>query len=245
MADPLASARLKLKRANLHAATFNREAQRFLRAHDEPTFRGQFEANFTRYMLYVRTGYPDPPDSFAVRFGDAIYNYRCDNHPKRPTFVQFPIYSRRKDFNRQIGSRLPGVYPDALKLIKGRNAKPSWNSPHNVLLHLADLSNEDKHRNVQLVTAGLHDIWTRAWAYDCINLGMLPQMRKPPRLKEGARVCGYITKQTGPNPHMGVEAEIKATVGLKSGLVAGLVLLDVRREVKFILNAREIRAALA
>lgn len=258
MSDPLASARLKLKRANLHAGTLKREAIRFLKAHPQPTFLGKFNTDFTRYVIHISTGYPDPPDLLSLLIGDAIHNYRsaldhvawqlvlrgANPNPKRPIDVQFPIYSRRRDFNGNIHRRLPGADPDAVKFIKSRNAKPRWNSRNNVLLHLADMSNDDKHRNVHVAASAMHMLRLNPFPVDCVIVGTT-QRRKPPRLYKGAKVTTLLTTPLGPRPKMYMQPEIFATVALDNGLIAGAVLDDFRKEVVTILDAPEIRAALA
>ena len=261
MADPLASATLKLKRANLHAGTLKRETRRFLNAHEKPTFRGQFEANFTRYVVYVRTGYPDPPDSFAVIFGDAIHNYRSaldhlawqlvkhgnQPRPARPQDVQFPIYDLKRTFEKNVGRRLPGANGDAIEFIKSRNAHPRWNSRHNVLRHLARWTNDDKHRNVQLIASGLHHITLTSRTSDCINLGVVHTVKRAPKFKQGAKVAELAIRPTGPHPKVKMEpALVQSTVSLsRSGMIAIWVLDEIRDEVRTILNAPEIRAAMA
>jgi hypothetical protein len=261
MADALESARLKLKRANLHAGTLKRETRRFLNAYEKPTFRGQFEANFTRYVIYVKTGYPDPPDSFSVIFGDALHNYRSaldhlawqlvkhgnQPRPNNPWLVQFPIYDLKRLFQKNVGRRLPGVDRDALEYIKSRNAQPRWNSRNNVLRHLANWTNDDKHRNIQLITSGLHQITLTSWTRDCVNLGVVHTVKRAPEYKEGAKVSELAIRRTGPNPkvHM-APAEVWSTVSLaRSSMIAVWVLDEIRTEVESILKAPEIAAALA
>ena len=83
--DPLDSARLKLKRANLHADTAKRETGRFFKRYPDASFGVELEGEPPRMRvgerfwvrIVVAKGLPDLPDSYAARFGDAIHNYRC------------------------------------------------------------------------------------------------------------------------------------------------------------------------
>ena len=128
MTDPLSSANIKLRRANLHASTAKRESGRFINKHPAPTIRVEQKHDLeaipvgTNVVLdiLVDRGFPDLPESFSPRFGDAIYNYRCaldhiawqlvlhgsDPTPKNPKLVQFPIREAEAQFCGDLKTRL-------------------------------------------------------------------------------------------------------------------------------------------
>jgi hypothetical protein len=141
----LESARIKLKRANLHAATARREAKRFYARNPQQTFKvnpvGEERVlgvgDVFAFELMVDKGWPDLPDSFAARFGDAIHNYRSalDHiawqlvcHGGRPPDVltererrriQFLFCDREEAFAVRAADRLPGVGVAVVDFIKG------------------------------------------------------------------------------------------------------------------------------
>ena len=118
MADALQSARDKLARGDSHRAITRREVRRFFNRHPDPTFKIKPErdadtlsvGDVWQASVTIGRGIPDPPVSFAARFGDILHNYRgvldhiawqlvrhgsCWPLPdeKAETAVQFPIYS--------------------------------------------------------------------------------------------------------------------------------------------------------
>jgi hypothetical protein len=254
--DTLRSAELKLKRANLHAQTTRREAKRFMDAQSAPSIDGRFEDNYSRYVIYVVKDFPDPPESFSPRFGDAIHNYRCvldhiawqlvragtSPNPKRPDRVQFPIYSTAKRFRRERAGRLPGVGRGPVDFIESRQPYPGRKAAEYPLGTLAKLSNDDKHRSIHTVVAGLAAAEITFDCTDCLVSGHFGA-ELAPILKAGTPIAGMIIERTGPNPKMDVDLGLGGYIALEDRRDALIILDQIKTEVTKILNAPEIITA--
>lgn len=260
--DTLHSAAIKLKRANLHTQTAKREALRFLKSQPKPTFGIHREGEITLGETFdvwnvVKQGYPDPPETFSTRFGDAIHNYRCvldhiawqlvkhgsDPNPAQPRHVQFPIYDTAKDFRRNRARRLPGVARGPVDFIKARQSRPRWNHPENPLRLLANFSNDDKHRAAKVVVAAL----TRGEVHhtnevDCeVVAGIVPSER--PVFKPGAPIAGFRLRATGLDPKVRMYGSFEPCISLEDGGELVYILERIRDEVTEILYAPEITSA--
>jgi hypothetical protein len=264
MVDPLASARVKLRRANLHAATAKRESGRFFKSQPAPTFEGDFERETCklgakgRILLRLARDVPDPPESFSARFGDAIHNYRCAlDHvawqlvlhgsipePKEPWKVQFPICDSRTQFRKKLAQRLPGVDGTAQRFIETRQPDDRGNPSDNPLVDLASLSNDDKHRTIHVIVTTLADIETNFTLTDFEVTGLIG-LPGSPRLKKGVVVAGALGIITGPNPKAEVLVKPTGYIALEDGRDIDDVLHAIRTEVEEIISAPEIAAALA
>jgi hypothetical protein len=270
MTDALQSARTKLARANLHAGTAKREATRFIDKHPSPPVEIKLKTELQAIPIGALVdfdivfgegpAFPDLPDSFSARFGDAIQNYRSaldhlawqlvkhgtNPNPKNPTAVQFPIYANEGDFHSQLATRLPGVDRGPggpCKFIESRHRYEAGKARNDVLLQLMRLSNDDKHRSLHAMVTALGRGHHQITFTDCRHTSFRDPP-EPPRLKPGAVIAHLTIVITGANPEMEVEPNLSAYVALEGWANAMDILIDTRREVTEILNAPEILRAL-
>jgi hypothetical protein len=235
---------------------------RFFKSHEGPTFRIEPDGDtsglgigdeFACFLVVDIVSYPDLPDSFAARFGDAIHNYRCAldhvawqlvrhgsiQNPKRPDLVQFPIYTSAKSFRDWQERRLPGVAIDQIDFIYSCHDYKGGKATNQTLLSIAALSNEDKHRTIRTfvpVPAGIqHDVtFSHCEPID---------FRGPtthPELKPDTVIGRYSGAITGSNPHMDMGITPSLYVVLDDGRPMLKVLNEARIQVESILYAPEI-----
>lgn len=162
MADPLASARKKLERAEHHLVTLREAEDRFLKTEPYEVVRAEVEANGLEhvYRLEVRT---EPPPELALILGDAIHNVRsaldhivygtaCHVDPglsrqakKKLQFVVCAepgeIESKRKE--GRFGP--PGEHQAIFEALQPCEGGPAW------LPIINRLDNIDKHRRLTLL----------------------------------------------------------------------------------------------
>ena len=263
--DPLDSARLKLKRANLHANTAKRETTRFFKRYPDATFGIEQEGEPPRLRvgerfwvrIVVTKGLPNLPDSYSARFGDAIHNYRCvlDHiawqlvthgsipRPREPWRVQFPIYDERSAFRSQKTTRLPGVDSGPVKFIESRHKYRGGKATSQYLLALRDLSNDDKHHSLHLMASAVAQAHHHVTLTNCVDLAF-KSPPKSPELKRGAVVARLQLALTVPRqPKVDVTVTPAAYVVLEDGRAISDLLGGIRAEVTEILNAPEITSA--
>jgi hypothetical protein len=264
--DPLDSARLKLKRANLHTNIAKRETGRFFKRHPQVTFRVEQEGDPPRLRvgerfwlrILVDQGLPDLPPSYSPRFGDAIHNYRCvldhiawqlvahgsDPKPAKDWQVQFPIYDELTRFRAQKAKRLPGVDCGPVEFIESRHKYRGGKATNEYLIALRDLSNDDKHQSLHVVTGAIGQARYHVTLTNCVDL-VRKDPPKPPKLKSGAEVMRLQCAITVPRqPKVDVNVSPSAYVVLEDGRPIFDLLGGIRAEVTEILNAPEIAAAL-
>jgi len=266
MDEGLQSAWIKLKRANLHAGIARREARAFYTRHPEPTLKikpvGQSDhaigSHFV-FQLVVENGWPDLPDFFSARFGDAIHNYRsaldhvawqlvCHGSTPPQTLdewaqsrVQWPSYSREKTFRRKIGGRLPGVRKTIKDFIHTRHQYVGGNATNQGLMTLYHLSNEDKHKTLIDIRTSFLNIQHQIAFDDCLPVSVeTPDVSPAPQ--NGAVVVTVECVVTKPKPHVTMQSQPTFHIALEGGRGFGDVLEQIRVEVTEILNAPEIRA---
>jgi len=233
-----------------------REVKRFLDAHPPPAIDGRFEDDYTEYVIYVIEDFATPPDSFSTRLGDAIHNYRCvldhiawqlvlngaTPKPDREDLVQFPIYSTRKKFRSQRAHRLPGVSRGPIQFIESRQPYPGRDAADYPLGTLAKLSNDDKHRSIHTVVAGIARADLNWDCTDCVVTGHFAS-DEAPLLKAGTPIAGLFIERTGPNPKVKVDLTIAAHVTLEDRRGVNLVVERIKAEVTKLLYAPEIVSA--
>jgi len=263
--DPLRSARIKLKRANLHASTAKREMLRFGKKHPSPTMRidnkSDVEAgagDTVTLDLVVDRGYPDLPDSFAARFGDAIYNYRCaldhiawqlvkhgrDPNPAEYWRVQFPIYSTRVAFRRHRASRLPGVDPRGpVNFIETRHHYVGGKATNQALLTLATLSNDDKHHSLHLMFSTPSHAKHTITFKGCHPIGFENPPERP-KIVPDAVIATLTILVTAPYFAVNVKPALLVYVALEDWRNVLQVLAEIRAEIEEIIDAPEILDAL-
>jgi hypothetical protein len=271
MADALQSAYVKLRRANLHAGIARREARRFFKRQTDPVFvikpdgeqSDRLEVgDVFRCKLVVETGWPDLPESFAARFGDAIHNYRSAldhvawqlvSHGLRPPStlserqkrrVVFPAYAEETTFRDRIGVALPGVDQTVLDWIKARNDYVGGNSANDALVQVVDLSNNDKHRTLTAIAAAPASLQGHITFDHCLPVSIEgPDVR--PALKKDAELQWWECRVTGFHPHVTMKVQPTIEIAVESRHGFGIVLEIIEREVREILNAPEIIAAVS
>jgi len=264
------SARIKLARANLHAGTARREARRFFNRHPEPTFRidphGEPRVvaigEVFGCKLVIDRGWPDLPDSFAARFGDALHNYRCvldhlawqlvshglcpprQMNERQRREIQFPAYSAEQGFTDSVSRRLPGVDPTILDLIKARHQYVGGQATNDALMSLIDLSNDDKHRTLTIITSAILNVRHQVTFTDC-NLVSFRNPPIRPAAKDDAVVALLECRRTGLNPNVSMKFQPAFHIAMENGRGFGDVLEDIRVEVTEILDSPQILAAIS
>jgi hypothetical protein len=268
MDEGLQSAWVKLKRANLHAGVARREARRFYARHPEPTLKiepvGESDhavgSHFT-IRLVVDHGWPDLPEHFSARFGDAIHNYRsaldhvawelvckgatppetlADDNARRR--IQWPSYDIEKTFRKKVHGRLPGVAKTALDFIHSRHQYLGGNATNDALTSLYDLSNEDKHKSLIDIRPRFLSVKHQVAFDRCRMVGYEgPEGRPAP--KKDAVVLTIECVVTDANPHVSMQTQPTFHIALEDGRGFGDVLEGIRVEVTKILKAPEIRTA--
>jgi hypothetical protein len=262
--ESLESARLKLKRANLHASTAKRETGRLFKRQPEAAFGIELEgkpevrlgARFWCRVVVLR-GLPDLPDSYSARFGDAIHNYRCvldhiawqlvahgaSPNPVKPWKVQFPIYDQRTTFRKQKATRLPGVDSRPVKFIENRHAYRGGKATNQYLTALRDLSNDDKHHSLHVIASAIAQAHHHVTFTNCVPVAFRSPP-KPPELKRGAVIARLQCAINVPrNPKVEVALTPSGYVVLEDGRSVFDLIGGIRVEVTEILNAPEITGA--
>ncbi|MGZ4333877.1 MAG: hypothetical protein ACXVRJ_06345 [Gaiellaceae bacterium] len=270
MADVLQSARDKLARGDSHRAIARREIRGFFNRHPHPTFKVKPETDLDvlnvgdiwRAAIVVEQGVPDLPASFAARFGDIVHNYRCvidhiawqlvrhgSSWPlpdeAAESAVQFPIYDTATRFENGLARRLPGADATAIDYIRERYQFDAGGSPTNgALLGLAKLSNNDKHRTLHASLGVFKYLHTNAEFTRCLPR-MWGQPPGRPSLKQGTEVARFEVVVTGPNPKMKMKIAPTVQVVIEDWADMSEMIEGLRVEVREILNAPEIIAAVS
>lgn len=270
MSDAFRSARIKLERANLHSGIARREARRFFNRHPEPTFGIDPEGKPSDLQIgsifgckvVVRKGWPDLPDSFSARFGDAIHNYRCVldhiawqlvSHGLTPPatlsegarrLIQFPIHGAEKAFDENVARRLPGVDRTPVDFIKSRHKYVGGQATNDPVLALVAISNDDKHRTLPVIASAILNVHSQMTFARCEPVSVLNPPTRP-AVKDGAVVTLLECRVTGLNPKVSVKFNPTFHIAHEDGAGFGDVLDEIRREAVEILDAPEILAAVS
>jgi hypothetical protein len=267
MDEGLQSAWIKLKRANLHAGIARREARAFYTRHPEPTLKIEpvGESDFAIgwhfvIQLVVVQGWPDLPEFFSARFGDAIHNYRSaldhvawqlvchgstppqslDEWSRRQ--IQWPTYDTEKAFRNNLRKRLPGVDKTVCNFIHSRHHYVGGDATNQALMTLNHLSNEDKHKTLIDIETSFLNVKHQVAFDDCRPVAVEnPEGRPAP--KDGAVVVTIECVVTHPKPHVTMQSQPTFHIALEGGRGFGDVLEQIRVEVTEILSAPEIVAA--
>lgn len=165
MADPLESARAKIKRAGEHLGRFHDESESFLQS-DPHTVTHETNRNKTEHVFRFHV-VREPPLDLSLVAGDAIQNSRAaldhmvfalahhespvpltDDEARR---LQFPICDSPTAFQGAIQQgRLKGIqnaaFIESLQPYPGKEWRLGW---------LRELSNIDKHRQLHVLVASL------------------------------------------------------------------------------------------
>ena len=184
----------------------------------------------------------DLPVAWSVVIGDIAHNYRsCLDQiawalvtrgrtpPDTLTYEQqgrvgFPIYTKRKRFNKALARQLPGVRRSDVAIV--RSYQPYHGGERKAaryaLAVLRKLSNDDKHRTIQTAllvpqssTYFVHD------PTDC-TITRIPEsfvLWEP--LQVGTKLAPIYVKKTGPDPNVKVGGNLAIQPGLPQGVVLG------------------------
>lgn len=152
MTGPLASARIKVKRADKHLDDLQNMVEAYL-AREPYTVVREEEDQPRRIVWRLRIKEPIP-DIFSAVIGDVIHNLRCAldhltwslviaNSEVPGEHTMFPVLSNPKELDSAVRGRVKGASPRAMRLIKrlkpyDRGIQPFW------IIHRLD--NIDKHR---------------------------------------------------------------------------------------------------
>jgi hypothetical protein len=270
MSDALEGARDKLARGDSHRAITRREIRRFFNSHPDPTFKVEPEGDpsllgvgdIYRAWMVVDRGVPDLPASFSARFGDILHNYRSVldhiawqlvrhgsswplKNDRAKNRVQFPTYDTAVEFDKNVAGRLPGVSPTVIDYIRQRYEFDARGNPTNdALLWLARMSNEDKHRSLHTSVGVFRSVESNVEFTRCVPVrwGSPPGR---PALKAGTKIAHITARITGPNPKMKMKVSPTVQV-IVEGLTDMTEMIEgLRGEVRKILDAPEILAAVS
>jgi hypothetical protein len=166
----LSGAWAKLDRAVLHANELKDEMRRFVASNRAPltTYRRELNQE-TGEGRYVVCRVRRLPVGWSLLIGDSLNNARnaldhlawllvqagSEPKPKNPNAVQFPIYDNLDAFEKNLPQRLPGVDPLLVRLVRRRQPVPGG-ADFEIYKHLGvlqSLVNDDKHRQLHLVSA--------------------------------------------------------------------------------------------
>lgn len=269
MEFPFRSSQIKLRRGDAHRAVTRREIRRFFNSHPDPTFKVEPEGNqrlavgdIYRARLMIDQGVPELPPSFAARFGDILHNYRSvldhiawqlvrhgTSWPlpdeRAENAVQFPIYDTSELFDRNIGRRLPGVDKTVTGWIKNRYQYDAGLNPtNNALIGLARLSNDDKHRELHATVGVLKTAQSNVTLTRCVPIYWRNPVKRP-TLQSGSVVARFAVRVTGPDPKLQIKIGPTVQVLIEGWADMSEMIEGLRREVREILNAPEIRAGIS
>jgi hypothetical protein len=107
---------------------------------------------------------------------------------------------------------------------------------------LAALSNDDKHRTIHTFASALAGIQHQHRFTRCEPLMVIPPA-VPPKLEPGAEIATITVRVLGADPKVDVGLAPKLYVVLEDGRPMLKLLYEIRAQVKAILNAPEIAAA--
>jgi hypothetical protein len=164
----LEGSRAKLERARTHLKTLQAEMRRFREKAAYNVYGDRHAASGT-YFLFVRPPRKVPPKLSAIA-GDILSNIRPAldylvfalaklDSGEVPHGTQFPITSNPKLFEREIRrGRLAGLSEEHVTAIEKSQPYDRSDNPRNDLIWLAwlrDLSNPDKHRELNVLVSGV------------------------------------------------------------------------------------------
>jgi hypothetical protein len=110
---------------------------------------------------------------------------------------------------------------------------------------LAEFSNDDKHRALQLLITGVYALEIDYRCLDCEIQGEFVIPKLAPIIQADAEIGWFPARITGPNPEMQVKLGLQPRITVEDrprGLF--FVLEGIQAEVNGILNAPEIAAGL-
>jgi hypothetical protein len=194
--ERLISTRIKIERAKKHLHDLEVEVRSFL---DSQPYRiGIKRDPQTRRPVYYLLSVQDTPLSIAAITGDVIQNLRSalDHLAYQLAIIgpggkgslrriYFPISKNEADYKTQKSSKVRGMRPDAIKAI---DALKPYRGGNDMLWHLHELNNVDKHR--LLITVGS--------AYNSVNVG--PTMHRI--MKHTWNVAGFDDADIIPMPDL-------------------------------------------
>jgi hypothetical protein len=159
----------------------------------------------------------DPPLRLGLVAADAIHNFRAAlDHlvyevaalgPRgvegRGERTQFPIFGRKKDFDRHIATYLQGVPKDAVDLF---GLLQPYEGGEELIANIAKLDDRDKHRALGAVVSAPHR------GELLLMEGKADKVETPPditHLEDGTVVCVYWTP---PGVHLTAPYQLVTTI---------------------------------
>jgi hypothetical protein len=224
-------------------------------------FRGEIDPERGKFAAYFVVN-NEPPPEWSLMVGDLVHNVRSTvDHlvwgwvPRRHRSARtaFPILDDRDDFfcavtlpaRRKRRGPLTGLAPESARFQLIESVQP-YNGQHGAEFHplhnLAALSNEDKHRTMLGVTAGIpSDELPQLRIVESRNVELSNLWVKTTRpLQDGDQVMG-ADAAFGPDPHLEVEANIPIDVAFGEVMVTTRGLPDLITSVRDLMSrAREL-----
>jgi hypothetical protein len=237
--DPLFdSAWLKWGRAVSHAQALEADIDAFsFDGHSDPLLgtRAEYDPKRHGFAVYP-TAVAAVPTGWGLILGDIANNYRCaidhlawalvcrgrtppDTLKKNERgAIAFPALSDRRDFNGQLGSRLPGVRRADRAIV--RSCQPYHYAPRRRRRHyltvLTSLNNGDKHRTLQ-------PIWVQPTRLDIEITRMqdcvVPQLgfrRHADPLQVGTEIAFIRARKRGSQPRLDVKIGTSAEPSIEN-----------------------------
>lgn len=228
---PFKSCSRKLDRAVDHFGALNEAIGKYVRDGKPLTYLPEIDMQRSHYTVRVKIQNPPPPELSLIA-GDFIQNVRASldhlvwqlvkANGQPPTRSNaFPIHSQRPTVKNRGLERwhrqLRGVHPAARRWIEYVQPYRRKNPSHDLLAHLARLSNEDKHRVIFQSVNSVPNPEAAEPRVDIIpvrDVGAIEQYElhamKP--LEDGSIVLELAIDITGANPKIDLEGEMPLDV---------------------------------
>jgi hypothetical protein len=226
--NPFESAWLKWAMAVVNAKVLEDNIATFASRKDltmDVTFGTSYDARRRCISLIVAEVASPFPVLWGVLLGEVAHDFRCClDHiawalykrgqtpnlvARKERLVSWPIYPTRKQFNKSLDRKLPGVSRSDRAIV--RHYQPftpgESRADRHVFTVLNDLANADKHRAIQPVIPLAQVLKLDVepiQAEDCIIRRIRPG-RSGGTLKPGAEAAQFFVKKTGPNPRLGLQ----------------------------------------
>lgn len=187
----------------------------------------KYDPKLHAFVVSVATMTPIPP-TWGLHLGDFVACTRAaldhlawalvasgktpNLSERKLRLIYFPISDTRGDFNDSLRQRLPGVRRADIAIVRRHqpyitgNRKARWHC----LATLRELSNDDKHRQIQPVWSVPESATHRVTCHDC-ELTMNGNRNKRARrrvIQVGAELSRIYVRKTGPNPEIDVEGNL-------------------------------------
>jgi hypothetical protein len=196
-------------------------------------FRTEYQPKRHGFAIVVEDVEPIPV-RWRLLMGDIANNYRAAlDHfawalvtrghtppetskltPSQERAIYFPVFDDRAKYNKALPRYLPGVR--RADLTKVRWCQPyrrgPRSRPRDVLVLLAGINNDDKHRTIQPLWSFPSRVDIEVTdAQDCTLLRQEDWRRRANPLQAGTEVAFMRARKTGPDPRLDVQMQVAST----------------------------------